>query len=60
MGSMCSIKTEIHKNAEKLNDLVLTKYSVVVIAYDHLDGSGVMWSNHRDSSEYWYSSSKCD
>lgn len=51
-GSMCSIKTEGHKNPEKQNDLVLMKYSVVVIDYHHLDGSGVMWSNHRASAEY--------
>lgn len=40
------------KNAEKQNDLVLTSYSVVVIDYHHLDGSGVMWSNHRTRAEY--------
>lgn len=49
---MCSIKTERHKNAEKQNDLVLTKYFVVVIDYHNLDGFGILWSNHRDSAEY--------
>lgn len=49
---MCSVKTERHKNAEKKNDFVLTMYSVVVIDYHNLDGSGVLWSNHRDSAEY--------
>lgn len=38
---MCSIKTERHKSAEKQNYFVLTKYSVVVIDYHHLDGSGL-------------------